>query len=307
MTADRVHGIRASIPAAAAALLAVLALPGCVRRVEPGLPGRPAAESRPVVKIAPAEPPRTNDELSSRGLSGPVRTVTARSYRPSLDGSGKLELFLRTVSSFDPGGRLVSEIQYDPEGKELTRYLPVRDRGSRLSGIESRSPSGELESRVAFEYDGSGRRVRELYFTGDGRPAGGYLYEYGPEGRRIRKTMRTEYEDGSVRTARTDYRYDEAGRLLEETFTDDSPGGVLLRIEHAYRDGLRVRSSDFQRGTWLEFLTFYDRDSRGNPVREASYQIPESGYGDSFASATSESGLPKSFLSSVTESEYEYY
>lgn len=298
---------------AASAILALVVLPaaliltGCVRRYEPGRPQSRAAGGGPSETAPAPASPRLPDELAARGLSGPVRTVTSRSYRPSFDGSGKPEMYLSSVLSFDRAGRFLSEVQTDPAGKEVARYVPRRDSDGRIVEVESRSPSGLTDGRMKLEYDDLGRMVRESYFGADGRSSGGYLYEYGPGDRPARRSMRTEYEDGSVRSNRTDYRYDEDGLLIEETISDESLGGVVLRIEHAYKEGLRVRSSDFQRGRWLEFLTFYEHDSRGNVIREASYQIPESEYGDSFSSATSEAGLPKSFLSSFTESEYEYY
>ena len=302
----------ASVPAALTILALVAAsasllLTGCVRRYEPGRPTSRAAGGGPSEKTASPASPRLPDELAARGLSGPVRTVTSRSYRPSFDGSGKPEMYLTSVLSFDRAGRFLSEVQTDPAGKEVARYVPRRDSAGRIVELESRSPSGLPDGSMKLEYDDSGRMVRESYFGSDGRPSGGYLYEYGPGDRPARKSMRTEYEDGSVRTNRTDYRYDEAGLLIEETISDESLGGVVLRIEHAYQNGRRVRSSDFQRGRWLEFLTFYEHDSRGNVVREASYQIPESEYGDSFSSVTAENGIPKSFLASFVETEYEYH
>jgi len=212
-----------------------------------------------------------------------------------------------SVVVFDRAGGLASEDFHDAGGAITSQTVVVRDKTGRPMNEEIRSPTGALESRSAITYDGSGRLLRQSYFSADGTPSGGCDYVYDESGRIAKRAMRSEYSDGSVRTNEVSYRYNEDGALVEESYSDESLGGIALSIKHAYQDGVRVRSSDYQRGQWLEFLTFYEHDKIGNRVREASYQIPESEYGDSFSKATSPESLPRSFLSSVTAWEYEYY
>lgn len=259
------------------------------------------------VAASPAAPEqRLQDERPARGFNGPVRRATAKRFRPAPDGSGKLAPGGSSVISFDKDGRFLSEEFYGDDGRKASSVRVSRGKDGRPAGEETRSASGALESKVAFSYGENGKPAEETYFAPDGKPTGAYRYEYDREGKLAKRTMRAEYSDGSTRVNEVDYRYDEAGRLLEETYAEESLG-LVLRIEHIYRNGVRIRSADYQRGSWLEFLTFYDYDKLGNRVRETTFQIPENEYGDSFQSTTSQETLPRTFLSSETIWEYEFH
>ena len=288
-------------------VLTIVLIVGCVRRYEAErVPGR-APERKTSVKAPPLEASESPDERAARGFSGPVRRVVSTSYHPAFDGSGRLEMFMYSIIVFDRTGGFVSEDFFDSSGACTSRTIAMRNTTGRLAGTESWSGAGILESKATFDYAPSGRLVRETYSSADGTPRGGIVYEHDPEGRLSKRLTRAEYQDGSVRNSLTLYRYDGGGRLIEEIYTDADRGDVDLRIEHDYRNGVLVRSSDYQRGRWLEYRTFYERDRFDNCVRETSFQIPENEYGDSFASATSPDSFPRSFLSSVTTREYEYY
>lgn len=282
------------------ALWAVLAL-GCRRE------GHPDGGETPAQDNATAAAAVLPDGRSDRGLAGPVRRAFATFFHPAYDGSGTLEPYSSSVATFDREGRLQREDFYDAAGTLSARTIALRDADGRPSGEEFRSRSGALESRVVFSYDEDGRLARRDYRSADGTPTGYVELRYDGAGRVAQRSTRTDYGDGTFSITEMRYRYDEASLIVEETIIDEDLGGVALRIEHRYRDGRRIRSSDYQRGHWLEYLTFYRYDDAGNCAEEKSFQIPENEYGDSFASVTTAESLPPSFLSSVTTWSYEYY
>lgn len=247
------------------------------------------------------------DERREHGITGPVRRVEEKRYRQAFDGSGALIVYGSSVLTFDRSGRVTGENSYDEKGARNASTVIMRDREGRPVGKKMLSASGALEVRAAFTYDDRGRRIEEAYFSPEGNPRGRNTDEYDQEEHLVSRVMRVEYEDGSSRSTRVSYSYDAGGHLIEESYFDGSRGDMALRIEHIYRDGRLVRSADYQQGRWLEFLTFYEEDRFGNRIGERSFQIPESEYGDSFASVTSADSLPRSFLASVTTWEYDYY
>ncbi len=246
--------------------------------------------------------PPIPDERAARGYAGPVRRVVTS--RLSLDGSGKPTLYGSSVIVFDTAGRAGTEEFFDAQGKLTERTMVLRDRSGRPEGQESRTASGLISVRSRYDWDEGGHLVGERWFSADGQSLGAALLEYDGAGRLIQRLSRSTREDGSASDLKVLYRYDQGGQLLDETYADTS--GTVLRIEHIYRDGRRVRSADYQRGLWLEYLTFYDYDQYGNVVGERSYQIPENEYGASFASVTTEGSLPTSFLASETRREFKY-
>jgi antitoxin component YwqK of YwqJK toxin-antitoxin module len=202
---------------------------------------------------------------------------------------------------------MVDERYYNPEN-QLTGYRSLkRDREGRIAGEQNWSAAGELESRVAYSHDKQDRLQSETYYDPDGTRRGGCSYEYDAQGRIARRLMDASYSDGSRRSTETRYGYDAAGRLVEETYHDESLGGLALRITYAYVGGKRAYRSDYQRGRWLEFRSFFRYDDSGNVVEEVAYQIPESEDFTVYEPLTRPESFPQRLLSSRRLWEYTYF
>lgn len=239
-------------------------------------------------------------------LTGEVQQVISRVYGAVL-GPDDLQLISYTITAFERDGRLVDERYFNTEN-QLTGYRSLkRGRDGRVAEELYWSAAGELESRVAYTYDRQGRLESEAWCGPDGTRSGGYSYEYDAQGRLARRLMDASYSDGSRRSNEARYGYDAAGRLVEETYHDDSLGGLALRITYAYEGGRRAYRSDYQRGRWLEFRSFFRYDDKGNVVEEVAYQIPESEDSTVYESLTRPERFPRRLLSSRRVWEYTYF
>lgn len=240
------------------------------------------------------------------GLSGRVQKMVVMSAHSSGEG-GELVTGGYAVSVFDPQGWLIEERYYSAQGELAGSRSPQRDRSGRTMGEQGRDADGGLEQRVVYRHDAQGRLAREQYHDSSGALTGEYSYQYDDQGRLQRRLMEASYSDGSRRSNEVLYRYDEAGRLVEEIYREEGLGRIALRVAYAYEGGRRMYRSDYLYGNWLQFRSFYVYDTRDNVVQEVSYQIPESEDSAVYEPLTRAEQFPRRLLSSRTRWEYTYF
>lgn len=310
-------------PAVLAAIgAAVLVAAAAVMLARPSAPPSYPSTARGRGDAETAAKPAADDEAArpafkspreERGLSPEVRRVAARLFLPpQAYGASKTDrsaysLLNYSVTVFDRDGTVVEEASYDAEGRSTGSTVYRLDPSGRAAGYEGRSADGDTIYGARYSRDEAGRLLRADYFDEKGEPTGSYSYAYDAAGRVTTRTMEASYEDGSNRRNVVSYSYDGAGRLLAEDYAEEDLGGVALRLEHAYEGGRKARTYHLQRGSWLEGIVFYSYDARGDLVKEASYQVPETVDDAPFRKATKETDLPIEYLSSEFRYEYEYF
>lgn len=119
------------------------------------------------------------------------------------------------------------------------RLVYVLDDTGRRMETREIGPDGTLRDRTTFSYDSAGRVRVMAYFDHAGRPGSRRELAYDSAGRLLGDWGVTRYDslgrrrevevhDGGVVRWRTEYRYDDEGRLREEETRDLKLGGLTL-------------------------------------------------------------------------------
>lgn len=133
---------------------------------------------------------------------------------------------------YDAAGRLAEKTARAVTGETQKAWTFTYDSKGRLvdetahTFAAAAGPGGQLEYRIACEYDERGRKTVEKLYTLAGSPDSVTRYAYGPSGARELVTEEQYLAPDDVLLIRRTDRFDAAGNLVrseEETF---APGGA---------------------------------------------------------------------------------
>ena len=178
--------------------------------------------------------------------------------------------------TYDEQGRLLEERFTNAYYTHFTSYT-YDGHGNVIK--MSRGHSDKVEYYEEYTYDEKGNLLTETHFSKDPnaadlpvelpfRPELAYAYAYDEEGRVIRKE-RTCEDDKQV----MEYRYDNAGLLLEERFTQNE--GATVVTAYVYDEAGRIL-----RSVSPEKEVNYTYDGHGNLTRKESLTASVDGYTD---------------------------
>jgi antitoxin component YwqK of YwqJK toxin-antitoxin module len=135
---------------------------------------------------------------------------------------------------------LGSEEGVDREGKEiLTQTVSFDSNGNVLEHIQY-FPDGSIEDKVVNEYSAEGKLLEEVLFDQGDELAERRTMEYDEKGRPAKETK--HYQDGAQDFI--DYRYDEAGHLVEKIYGDDS-GWTEKREVYSFENDRLTTACEF--------------------------------------------------------------
>lgn len=182
-----------------------------------------------------------------------------------------------TVYVYDEQDRLLEE-RLTSKYHTHTTFYSYDERGNRISMVCVRTDEEwEVWYYEEYTYDEKGNLLTEAHFSKDPNAADlpvelpfrqelAYAYAYDREGRVIRKE-RTCEDDKQV----MEYRYDNAGRLLEERFTQNEGAAVVTAYVYD-KAGRILRSAS------PEKEVNYTYDGHGNLTRKESLTASVGGY-----------------------------
>lgn len=147
-----------------------------------------------------------------------------RIYRTDADGEFEEE----EIRKYDSESRLVLRELKNAAGEITITCIEYNEQGLPKSETES-DASGKTVSTTAFEYDMDGREVKVVHANAAGKVLSVLESEYDEVGRLIARTSKAFY----IRIS--NFRYDDAGRLVEESLSDEN-GFVISRKQSAYDD-----------------------------------------------------------------------
>ena len=195
-----------------------------------------------------------------------------------------------TVYVYDEEGHLLEErltrscdeqgcLSEAPDtGSTHTTLYTYDEHGNRISMVRVRTDEEwEIWYYEEYTYDEKGNLLTETHFSKDPNAADlpvelpfrqqlAYAYAYDEEGRVIRKE-RTCEDDKQV----MEYRYDNAGLLLEERFTQN--GGATVVTTYVYDEAGRIL-----RSVSPEKEVTYTYDGHGNLTQKESLTASVGGY-----------------------------
>jgi YD repeat-containing protein len=198
-------------------------------------------------------------DRDKHGLKGPVKSVHVETARlEERDGRITEKPWVRHTVTFDQEGRLIEQVNRNPDGSEWRTVNDYSDSGQLLARKvydPSSVPSGEW----MYVYDVEGRLVAEQYTAQDGRVTTPTTYAYDGDGRKV-KTQEYDLSGGAsvmigIEATHTAVSCGEARRV--ETRYDDHGEAVEVKVFNA--DGALVSRVEIT------------RDALGNPLEEAQY------------------------------------
>lgn len=200
--------------------------------------------------------------LKEQQLSGPVKSVTHRSFSGRPDGKGgyikgtpayQYSWQQDMKIAYNAAGEPVSAAELNPDGSVLAetvftytdgKLTEVRtsetvqvfeyDDNGRMAIMGEREAVPEDAGFYAFtkyEYDAAGHLVAETDMDGEASWDGAFLYTYDAKGNLI--SMQYDYEDGFTET----YAYDEKNRPARTVVTDED--GISEKTTFTY-DGKKM-------------------------------------------------------------------
>ncbi len=124
-----------------------------------------------------------------------------------LNRSGAETAFYRSsVTHLDGMGNPVEEIHFGPEGAiERKRTF---DPGGKVLEETAYNPDGSVDYRLVYHYDAAGKEVEQILVLSDGKEHGRWVGAYDASGRLGERTWYNR--EGRVKVAET-FVYDEAG------------------------------------------------------------------------------------------------
>lgn len=198
-------------------------------------------------------------DRNKHGLRGSVKSVHVETAQfEEQDGQIIEKPWFSHTITFDQEGRLIEQVNRNPDGSEWRTVHDYSDSGELLA-TRSYDPSGVLSSELRYIYNDEGRLIAEQYTAEDGRVTTPTNYAYDSEGLKIKVQ---EY----------DFSGEENVLIgIEGTNTCVSAGGAR-RVETRY-DGqeeaveVKVFDIDEKLVSRVEIV----RDARGNPLEEMQY------------------------------------
>lgn len=197
-------------------------------------PSSPGAAQKPEPQKIPSDKPHERHTVVEGRLSGLVR------YR------------------YDQLGRTVTEDYYDGQGNKIGSWERIYDSEGRLRSLLGRNRLGVLLEEAVFEYNPSGKISNEIIRDSKNALLWSCSYHDDRSGRlgkrvwrddrrKVTKSWEYHYQGESEKPARvvwkdehhrpfgsSEYRYDEAGYLIEET-RKDRKGETLKILTFQYR------------------------------------------------------------------------
>lgn len=148
-----------------------------------------------------------------------------RIYRTDADGEFEEEEIL----TYNSESRLVKRELKNAAGEITITTIEYNDQGLPKSETESDS-NGKVISTTVFTYDMEDREVKVVHSNADGKVLSLLESQYDQTGRLIARTSKAFY----IRIS--SFRYDDAGRLVEESLSDEN-GFVISRKQRVFDDG----------------------------------------------------------------------
>lgn len=163
---------------------------------------------------------------------------------------------------YDANGNIVKKIlpeDYDQTTDDGPGYTYTYDEMNRLTKITN--PEGQVEK--AYVYNLAGNIIKEIDAEGyaqgetnETRP--GILYQYNCLGWLTEKRIPVSYADGQIRYQTTQYKYDNAGNVIEERRHIDeqdetSASGRVLSLRFAYDKQNRLTKVTDNTGAVIEY------------------------------------------------------
>jgi YD repeat-containing protein len=223
--------------------------------------------------------PKESDRMRE-GLAGRVRqittttggTATIRRYdpdgaltetvsrlAPAADEPDAQEQVRKFLYIYDAQNQRLREMSQDQDGPPYVSRRYAYDAGGRQRAEAAYHMCGTFSSLHVFSYEGDGRLLEQL--TYQFRSLGKRVYEYDSQGHLT--TLRL-YKNGVLQST-THYRYDDKGRLTDQT--EVNPDGTAgNNTAYEYDENGRLKSEQFTNLVHpsLDAVATYEYDREGN-------------------------------------------
>jgi YD repeat-containing protein len=198
-------------------------------------------------------------DREKQGLRGAVKSMHVVDMKlEEHDGQIIEKPFFSHAISFDQHGRIIEQINRNPDGSEWRTVNDYSDSGE-LRATRSYNPFGVLSTDVRYVYDSEGRLIAEQSIAQDGTITTPITYAYDSEGRRL-KIQENEFPS-------------EASLMIgiAETNTCVNAGDAK-RVETRYNhEGEAVEAKIFNAAGALVSRVEITRDALGNALEELQY------------------------------------
>ncbi len=130
------------------------------------------------------------------------------------------------------------------------------------------SLDGTVKDKYTYEYDKNGRRIKTSRYS-DGQLLNSYKYDYNEFGNKIKAYS---YNPAGELEEYYLYKYDGEGNLVEEDWFSAS-GEKIYSVENDYDDGVKTRTSTYDKNNDLIFEYVFKYDQKGNIIEEIKYDV----------------------------------
>lgn len=174
------------------------------------------------------------------GYIGGVKIPENAVYEQTVTSYGEYEFYDRNVNIFDKDDNILINVEY-------------------------RSENGEPNRKVLYTYDADGNIIKEDFYV-DNRLSDYIEYEYNENGIMISDTEYDILNNDEVHEIKTDYIYDDKGRLsAEQAYQNDHES---WRIEYEYDEQDRLVKENFY--SRINSYFSYTYDENGNLAERTS-------------------------------------
>ena len=250
-------------------------------------------------------------DLAGNDNSDNSTTALTKTYRYDLEG--------RLISETTPDG-VEKSYQYDALGNLISSSEPIYKEDGELLGTAHLSAEYDFRGNVVksvdalgaesyYEYDALGNRIKAIDPLGNTE-----LYQYDRYNLKTAEVTRANYEPGKTirEMARTEYTYDNAGRILQEIQYLKKDAGlerVVTQTYHYSEDGAVEKIEDASgngilytyhpNGKVAAEITAGEQQTRSKEARQYLYDIfgnitKAYGYGRNTSYVYDAAGRPRS-------------
>ncbi len=193
--------------------------------------------------------------------------------------SGGMTVPRRHVFVLDEKGNRVEYRIVQPDGANGEKNLYKYDERGRLIETKVLEHKGTLLSRIVHAYDARGRQSSQIIYNADGSVSSVSRVTYDARGRVAERNR----FDGDMLTYRVRYKYDRAGRLVEQETagsvleTDFPPSEVHApgRVVYVYKAaGRPAEAVAYGPDGSVRERILFEYDSRGNWVKRTRLPQP---------------------------------
>ena len=201
------------------------------------------------------------------GCNGPVETITDMKYYAHYSEGEwvKGQLYGTTIYRFDEIGNLIQEKWINDKGELRRTTTSDYEDGVMVQQLESAYYDFQSYDQKLTAKENDGTLIYEVSYP--------ETTSYGPATLKIKKegkrTITTFYSATNNDYRRTEYTYDDLGRIIEEKLFSKPDEEPWRYCRHEYENGFRIRTTMLNGIKGTAEISYSGYDEYGNWIKES--------------------------------------